>query len=100
VPETGGVEKPNPTVASCMAAEERRAWPAMPTAVLCGKVDELVSAPSAGELAIEPKERRVGWARCKGDDGTRRYHVENRIMSRSQGTAHRSSLYGLARVYL
>jgi hypothetical protein len=42
-----------------MAAEERRAWPAVPTAVLCGKVDELVSAPSAGELAIEAKEEEL-----------------------------------------
>jgi hypothetical protein len=42
-----------------MAAEERCAWLAMPTAVLCGKVDELVSAPSAGELAIEAKEEEL-----------------------------------------
>jgi hypothetical protein len=42
-----------------MAAAERHAWPAVLTAVLCGTMDEQVSAPSAGELAIEPKEEEL-----------------------------------------
>jgi hypothetical protein len=39
-----------------MAAEERRAWSVVLTAVLCGTADELVSAPSVRELTIAPRE--------------------------------------------